>query len=82
MGGRNGEEDQPTVPYDELARAIREQQAAYLEIRDGDFNLTRAIKIRILGQSNSEAGATFKHVGGREVERGVGTVAGARNINP
>ena len=40
VGGRDGEEDQPAVPYDELARPLQDQQAAYLEISNGDLNLT------------------------------------------
>lgn len=86
---RDGEEDQLLVLYDKLARAMWEQRAASLEIRNGDrIILIRAIRERILGPSASATATTTTLVGRRKVEHDAWTVArakeavGGRNTNP
>ena len=72
---RDGKEDQPTIPYDELARAIWKQRGAYFEIRDSDPNKsTRAIRRRSLGASYPAIVAGSTLVGERELERSAWTV--------
>ena len=67
------------MQYSELVGAIREQRAAYLEIRNGEpNNLGRDIQRRFLGTSAPTTVADYTPVEGKEEECGVRTVPGAR----
>ena len=64
------------MPFDELAGAMREQRAAYLEIRDEDpNNLRQAIQGRTHGPSALPTIVRFTPVEVREEERGGRIVA-------